>query len=81
MTNAERDARNAKLKPKERRDRECNKVVPKQALSKALDNPFDALADVDNDTDDAGDEIDGKRARVSSWRQRLLTPQCLLGIL
>ena len=74
MTNAERDASNAKLKPKERRDEECKNVVPKQAPSKALDNPFDALAKVDNDSDDAGDEIDGKRVRVSSWRQRLLTP-------
>ena len=65
MPSAKRDASNAKLKPKECRDKECKNLVRKQALSKALDNPFDALAQVHDDTDDAGDKIDSKRVRVS----------------
>ena len=65
MINAEREASNANLQPKERRDKERKIVLRKQAPSKALDNPFDALAEVDDNTDDAGDEIDGKRVIVS----------------
>ena len=60
ITNAEREASNANLQPKERRNKERKNVLRKQAPSKALDNPFDALAEVDDNTDDAGDEIDGK---------------------
>lgn len=59
-----RDASNIKLKPKGRQNKDRRDVVPKQAPNKALGNPFDALAKVDDDTDDTPDEIDGKRVRV-----------------
>lgn len=65
ITNTERDASKASPKPKERRNTERKNVISKQAPSKGLDNPFEALAKVDYNTDDAGDEIDGKRVIVS----------------
>ena len=65
MTDAGRDASNIKLKPKKRRNKGCKDVVPKQDSSKALDNPFDALAEVNDNLNDAVDEIDGKQVRVS----------------
>lgn len=64
-TDAERDASKANRKSKERRNKERKNVVCKQAPSKGLDNPFEALAKVDDNTDDVGDEIDGKRVIVS----------------
>ena len=65
IADAERDTSNTNLKPKEHRNKERKNVVCKQVPSKALDNPFDALAKVDDNTDDTGDEIDGKRVKVS----------------
>lgn len=65
MTNAEKDASKIKLKPEGRQNKDCEDVSPKQAPSKALVNPFDALAKVDDDTNDAVDEIDGKQVRFS----------------
>ena len=65
MINVGRDASNIKLKPKGHQNKDRKDVVPKQAPSKALGNPFNALAKVDDDTDDTHDEIDGKRVRIS----------------
>ena len=65
ITNAERDASKANQKPKDRRKKERKNVVSKQAPRKGLDNPFEALAKIDYNTDDASDEIDGKRFIVS----------------
>ena len=65
MANAERDARDFKLKTKRRQKKDGKDVLPKQAPSKSLGNPFDALAKVHDDTDDAVDQIDGKRARIA----------------
>lgn len=64
MTHVEMDTSNVKLKPKERRNKERKTVVCKQAPSKSLENPFDALAKVDDNTGDADVEVDGKRVRV-----------------
>ena len=65
MTNAERAASNIKLKPKERREIDYKHVIPKQAPSKTLANPFDALAAVDDDKDETADETDGERVGIS----------------
>ena len=65
IRNAEMDASKANLKSKERRNKERKNVVRKQAASEGLDNPFEALAKVDDNTDDVGDEIDGKRVLYS----------------
>ena len=64
MTNAGMDAHDIKLKPKGPRNKDCKDVSPKQATSKAVVNPFDPLTQVNDDTNDAADEIDGKEVRV-----------------
>ena len=64
MANAGRDARDIKLKPKGLQGKDGKDLSPKQAASKALVNPFDALTEVNDDTDDAINEIDGKQVIV-----------------
>ena len=65
VINLERDASSIKLKPKGRQINDFKDVVPTKAPDKALGNPFDALAKVDDDAGDANDEIDGKQVGVS----------------
>ena len=65
MADEGRDARDLKLKPKTLQGKDRKDVSPKHAASKALVNPFDALTEVNDDTDDAVNEIDGKQVIVS----------------